>query len=66
MGIVGTIFNCKIQQAGAELGQAQPQLGLEVKIGGWGLKLEPLGFVDTQVLCNVHFFHFDFLLPLDI
>ena len=28
---------CK--QAGAELGQAQPGLGLEVRIWGWGLKI---------------------------
>ena len=30
----------KVEQAGAELGQAQPQLGLEVRIGACGLRLE--------------------------
>ena len=35
-----TIFGRTWKQAGAELGQAQPQMAFEVRIGGWVLKLE--------------------------
>ena len=40
------------RQAGAELGQAQPELGLEVVIWSWGLKLK-LEFAECN--CRLKF-----------
>ena len=39
------LHRIRFKQAGAELGQAQPELGLKVVIWSWGLKLK-LEFAD--------------------
>ena len=44
----------KHKQAGAELGQAQPELGLEVVIWSWGFKLK-LEFADCNCRLKLKF-----------